>query len=110
MPVAVATVDPLRRAGAVLGATDSVGLSGQQRVGERGEELSGAVASLTREHMLISTQVDKLVARVTAPDAIEDVDRIRGVGTALLGRTVRHRQRGSDIAFEAYEFDIGGET
>jgi hypothetical protein len=72
--------------------------------------LSGAVAGLTREHVLIRTQVDDLLARVTAPDSIEDVERVRDLGTALLGRLVRHRQRGSDLVFEAYEFDIGGET
>ena len=47
---------------------------------------------------------------MSAPDVIEEVDRVRGLGTALLGRLVRHRQRGSDLVFEAYEFDIGGET
>jgi hypothetical protein len=29
---------------------------------------------------------------------------------ALLGLLVRHRQRGSDLVYEAYELDIGGET
>jgi hypothetical protein len=72
--------------------------------------LSGAVASLTREHVLICGQVDSLLARVTAPDVVEDVDRVRGLCTALLGRLVRHRQRGSDLVFEAYQFDIGGEA
>lgn len=72
--------------------------------------LSGAVASLTREHVLIRGQIDKLLARVTAPDVIEDVARVRDLSTALLGRLVRHRQQGSDLVFEAYEFDIGGET
>ena len=72
--------------------------------------LSGAVAALTREHVLISSQVDRLMAQVTAPDLDEDVDRVRDLGTALLGRLVRHRQRGSDLVYEAYEFDIGGET
>ncbi|MGZ5400566.1 MAG: hypothetical protein ACXWDM_11185 [Nocardioides sp.] len=72
--------------------------------------LSGAVAGLKREHVLIRGQIDKLLARVTAPEVIEDVDRVRGLGTALLGRLVRHRQRGSDLLFEAYELDIGGET
>jgi hemerythrin HHE cation binding domain-containing protein len=72
--------------------------------------LSGGVASLTREHVLICGQVDNLLARVTEPDVIEDMDRVRDLGTALLGRLVRHRQRGSDLVFEAYEFDIGGET
>ncbi|HSF99277.1 MAG TPA: hypothetical protein VLA55_11335 [Ornithinibacter sp.] len=72
--------------------------------------LSGAVAALTSEHVLIRGQVDSLLARVTAPDATGDVDRVRDLGTALLGRLVRHRQRGADLVFEAYEFDIGGET
>jgi len=72
--------------------------------------LSGAVASLTREHVLIRGQVDNLLARMTAPDVIEDVDRVRDLCTALLGRLVRHRQRGSDLVFEAYQFDIGGEA
>jgi hypothetical protein len=72
--------------------------------------LSDAVAGLTREHELICGQVDSLLARVTEPDVIENVESVRDLGTALLGRLVRHRQRGSDLVFEAYEFDIGGET
>jgi hypothetical protein len=72
--------------------------------------LSGAVDTLTREHGLIRGQVDSLLARVAESDPVADVDRVRDLGTALLGRLVRHRQRGSDLVFEAYEFDIGGET
>lgn len=72
--------------------------------------LSGAVDTLTREHGLIRGQVDSLLARVGPSNGIVDVDRVRVLGTALLGRLVRHRQRGSDLVFEAYEFDIGGET
>jgi hypothetical protein len=72
--------------------------------------LSGAVDTLTREHVLIRGQVDTLLARVAASDVTRDVDRVRDLGTALLGRLVRHRQRGSDLVFEAYEFDVGGET
>jgi hypothetical protein len=72
--------------------------------------LSGAVATLTREHVLIRGQVDSLLARVGPADVTTDVDRVRDLGTALLGRLVRHRQRGSDLVYEAYEFDIGGET
>jgi hypothetical protein len=77
---------------------------------ETSPRLSDAAASLTREHVLISGQIDHLLARVTAPDGTEDVDRVRDLGTALLGRLVRHRQRGSDLVFDAYDFDIGGET
>jgi hypothetical protein len=72
--------------------------------------LSDAVAGLTREHVLICDQVDDVLARLTAPGATEGVDKVRDVATALLGRLVRHRQRGSELVFEAYQFDIGGET
>jgi len=77
---------------------------------ETAPRLSDAVAGLTQEHVLVSRQVDDLLARVTAPDVSGSADTIRDLGTTLLGRLVRHRQRGSDLVFEAYEFDIGGET
>lgn len=72
--------------------------------------LSGAVTTRTGEHVRIRGQVDGLLARVAAPEHFGDADRVRDLGTALLGGLVRHRQRGSDLVFEAYEFDIGGET
>ena len=72
--------------------------------------LSGAVAGLTREHALMGRPLDDLMTHVTASEVVDDVDGVRAVGTALLGRLVRHRQRGSELVFEAYEFDIGGET
>ncbi len=72
--------------------------------------LSDAVAGLTREHGLMNGQVAGLMARLTVPGVVVDVDSVRELGTALLGRLVRHRQRGSDLVFEAYECDIGGET
>lgn len=70
--------------------------------------LSGAVDGLTRDHLLIGGRIDTLLAQAAGTDV--DVDRVRESGTALLGSLVRHRQRGSDLVFEAYEFDIGGET
>ena len=72
--------------------------------------LSGAVARLAREHALIRDLVDNLLARVGDPEIEADVDRVRDLGTALLGRLVRHRQRGSDLIYEAYTAEIGGET
>jgi len=72
--------------------------------------LSDAVENLTREHLLINGHVDELMVRVSTPEVTGEVDRVRDLATALLGRLVRHRQRGSDLVFEAYEVDIGGET
>ena len=72
--------------------------------------LSEAVARLARDHARIRHQIDDLVARVRTPESREDVDKIRDLGTLLLGVLVRHRQRGSDLVYEAYELDLGGET
>ena len=71
--------------------------------------LSEAVARLTREHRQIARLVDDLLARVSTPET-GHVDKVRRLGTTLLGLLVRHRQRGSDLVYEAYEFDVGGET
>lgn len=72
--------------------------------------LSDAVARLARDHTRIKDQVDDLLARVRTPESREDVDKVRDLGTMLLGVLVRHRQRGSDLVYEAYELDLGGET
>lgn len=72
--------------------------------------LSGPVARLTEEHALIRGELEDLLATITAADAGADVDNVRELGTGVLGGLVRHRQRGSDLVFEAYAVDIGGET
>jgi hypothetical protein len=71
--------------------------------------LSNAVTRLTREHGQIRNLVEDLLDCVSETQ-INDADRVRDLGTALLARLVRHRQRGSDLVYEAYEADIGGET
>ena len=73
--------------------------------------LTGDVARLTREHVDIARQVDDLLAECAgAQQTYEAVDRIRERGTALLVKLMHHRQRGSDLVFEAYQVDLGGET
>lgn len=72
--------------------------------------LSAAVARLTREHAVIEDLITKLLAWVGEPELNQDVDTVRERGTALLAELARHRQRGSDLIYEAYESDIGGET
>jgi hypothetical protein len=71
---------------------------------------SGAGARLAREHVQIKALIDSLSARVSGPETPKSVGRVRGLGTALLGRLVRHRQQGSDLIYEACQTDIGGET
>lgn len=78
-----------------------------QELLETAPRLSDAVAHLTSEHVAIRRLLDDLLATAAAST---DVDRLRSQGTALLGRLVRHRQRGSDLVYEAYQVDIGGDT
>jgi len=71
--------------------------------------LSGAVDRLTGEHGEITALLEDLISRATPPMS-EDAAHLRERGTTLLGRLVTHRQRGSDLVYEAYELDLGGET
>jgi hypothetical protein len=71
--------------------------------------LCGAVDRLTHEHTEITGLLENLIA-VTSPPEGNDVDQVRNLGNAILGVLVGHRQRGSDLVYQAYEFDIGGET
>lgn len=72
--------------------------------------MSSSVASLTREHIQIKVMADDLLTRLSEPTAAEDVDGVRELGTTLLAKLSRHRQRGADLVYEAYQCDIGGET
>src|SRR6201995_3938580 len=70
--------------------------------------LANQVATLVGEHTTIAAEIAELAAASEAPVAPSDVASLREQGTALLGRIVRHRQRGADLIYEAYATDIGG--
>lgn len=73
--------------------------------------LAGTVDRLRDEHPDITEAVGQMLARVeqvevgglTWPldDARDDLQR-------LIGRVIRHRQKGADLVWEAYNVDIGG--
>ena len=72
--------------------------------------LSAGVARLTRDHAVITRLLDDLLDQASTPPANLDFEHLRDLGTGLLGTLVRHRQRGSDLVYEAFQIDIGGET
>jgi hypothetical protein len=72
--------------------------------------LSDAVARLTREHAEINDLIEQLLTRVGAAPVSDGVDGVRDLGTALLVRLIRSRQRSADLIYEAYQSDIGGEA
>lgn len=69
--------------------------------------LTGQVARLSRDHVRLTAALDDLTDLAAQPGA--DSAEIRALGTTLLADLARHRQLGSDLVFEAYDVDIGGE-
>lgn len=72
--------------------------------------LANVVANLTADHAVISQLTGRLLDRTQGPVDAAEVEPVREDGTALLARLSRHRQRGADLVYEAYQTDIGGET
>jgi hypothetical protein len=70
--------------------------------------LASAVDRQTREHGEIRDLADGILARTSEPLAADDVEEVRELTTALLSKLSRHRQRGADLVYDAYEFDLGG--
>ena len=73
------------------------------QVRRRSPRLDSHCAGLAAEHGTIATQ---LAAVRSALDS--DAERVRSAVVDLLGKLVRHRQRGADLVYEAYAVDIGG--
>lgn len=70
--------------------------------------LANAVEELTVQHGEIAAELAALVAATDPPVIADDVADVRESGTKLIARVARHRQRGADLIYEAYETDIGG--
>lgn len=71
--------------------------------------LAGPVARLARDHTRLTDAVEELTELAELADADDYVTEVRALGIALLSDLARHRQRGSDLVWEAYAVDIGGE-
>lgn len=70
--------------------------------------LARAVDMLIREHAALLAATEALSARLA--EGVLGVEQVRSSATDLLHELSRHRQRGADLVYEAYESDIGGEN
>ncbi|WP_460846814.1 hypothetical protein [Phytohabitans suffuscus] len=70
--------------------------------------LARGVNVLVREHAAVAATMSALQGRVD--QAGPSVEELRAWSSDLLRELSRHRQRGADLVYEAYETDIGGET
>ena len=70
---------------------------------------SPAVQKLHGEHESFQTEIDEVLGKLdTGADDPVAMGAVREQVTSLVGRLVRHRQRGADLIHDAYEVDIGG--
>jgi hypothetical protein len=83
-----------------------------QEVLAQAPRLSGAVNRLQQEHADIASALAEVDNRLDDPMSDTDawVESIRDAAISLMGLLVRHRQRGADLVYEAYDVEIGGET
>ena len=71
--------------------------------------LSHRVEEQKAEHAALLAEVERLLdERDEGMPGADAVAAHREAATRLLGQLVRHRQRGSDLTYEAYEVDLGG--
>ena len=71
--------------------------------------LSRKVEQLLEDHRVVLAEVERLLGeRDEGLEGEEAVLAHREAATRLVGLLVRHRQRGSDMVWEAYDLDIGG--
>ncbi len=68
--------------------------------------LVNEVHTLMREHSAVLATLDALDRRI---ESVEP-ERLRTWASDLLRELSRHRQRGADVVYDAYETDIGGES
>ena len=80
------------------------------RLGHQVERLTEDHATLTGLMSDLLTLVGKAAGSFARGDSMrDDLDDVRDRGTTLIAALVRHRQRGSDLMYEGYMFDIGGQ-
>ncbi len=70
--------------------------------------LANAVHALTAEHDVIAAELASLVADSDGLLTSDAAQLLRERATSLLGTMVRHRQRGAELIYEAFQTDIGG--
>ena len=78
---------------------------------ERAPRLAGNVRRLREEHPEIATHIGGTIGRLEQEqvgDETWSLEKARDDLQRLIGQISRHRQRGADLVWEAYNVDIGG--
>ena len=70
--------------------------------------LAGRVTRLLAEHQDLREAIHGYLAVLEHGGTMADLPVFREELTVLVGRLVRHRQKGGDLVYEAYDVDLGG--
>ena len=87
------------------------------RVNRSSPRLSHQVERLTQDHATLTALISELLTVVgqaagtfaRGDSMVVALDQVRDRGTTLIAALVRHRQRCSDLMYEGYSVDIGGQ-
>jgi phage shock protein A len=79
-----------------------------ERITKAAPRLSTTVDRLRDEHVRFNERIDGFIAALENGEATSDLANFREDVTALIGQLIRHRQKGADLIYEAYEVDLGG--
>ena len=71
--------------------------------------LSSMVDQLTAEHPRLTADISDFITLLADNETVADVPAFRTEVGGLLDRLVQHRRRGSDLIYEAFAVDIGGQ-
>lgn len=71
--------------------------------------LAATVDRLVAEHAALAAAIAACLDAFTGATDDADLPALRERATALVGDLVRHRQRGGDLVYEAYQVDLGGQ-
>jgi phage shock protein A len=79
-----------------------------ERITNAAPRLSTGVDRLRDEHARLNERIDGFLAALENGQATAELSTFREDVTTLIGQLIRHRQKGSDLIYEAYEVDLGG--
>jgi hypothetical protein len=78
-----------------------------ENIVESAPRLSHAVGELTADHELLEAGVAALLRSVEPPVMLADVAAIKQQSDDVIDHLVKHRQRGADLVYEAFQQDLG---
>jgi hypothetical protein len=81
-----------------------------QEILENAPRLANRVTRFRREHAEITKGIGQAIAEADAASGPEAVQALRDHSVRLFADLVRHRKRGLDLVYEAYQVEIGGES